>query len=277
MPACPLCNTPDCTRFAEVEGRRYHRCPDCALTFLDSRQLPGSDDERAIYDLHENAPDDPAYRAFLSRLTVHLLPRLRPGARGLDYGCGPGPALARLCEEQGFSMRIYDPFFSPGTAALDECYDFVTCTEAVEHFHRPGIEFARLAALLKPGGYLGIMTSWLADDAKFHRWHYRRDPTHVCFYKPETFAAIAERHGWSVEFPAMNIALMRKDSGREIHMGGASSRRQTMKSGRERPSRKDGEPRPEDFVGGPSPARSAPVKPDQSVQRGGKVLRHVFP
>lgn len=208
MPTCPLCDSPDCAPFAEVDGRCYFRCARCVLTFLDPAQLPTAEEERATYALHENDPNDSGYRTFLSRLTTHLVSRLMAGAHGLDYGCGPGPALARMLEEEGFRMSVYDPVFSPDPSALDGRYDFVTCTEVVEHFHRPGGEFARLAGLLRPGGYIGIMTSWLADDAGFARWHYRRDPTHVCFYKPETFAWIARQCGWTVEFPAPNITLL---------------------------------------------------------------------
>lgn len=54
------------------------------------------------------------------------------------------------------------------------------------------------------------MTTFLADGEDFARWHYRRDPTHVVFYREATFRVIARQRGWHCEIPAANVALMRK-------------------------------------------------------------------
>lgn len=195
---CPLCQHHDCPPFAQADGRDYFRCPCCELTFLHPQQLPAPDTERAHYDLHENDPDDPGYRAFLDRLAVPLCERLKPGSQGLDFGCGPGPALARMLEERGHHMTVYDPVFAPEASALERQYDFVTCTEVVEHFHQPAKEFELLVGLIRPGGILAIMTSMLHDGIDFQKWHYRRDPTHVCFYRRHTFLWLARQHGLSV-------------------------------------------------------------------------------
>ena len=138
--------------------------------------------------------------------------RLPEGARGLDFGCGPGPALARMLTEAGFDMALYDPFFHPDPAALDGRYDFITCTEVVEHLHRPAEIFHQLDGLLKAGGWLGIMTCFQTDDDRFANWHYRRDPTHVVFYRERTFAWLAERFGWHMEVPRKDVVLFRKRS-----------------------------------------------------------------
>ena len=89
------------------------------------------------YKMHDNAPDDPGYRAFLSRLWDVLRPRLRKSAVGLDYGCGPGPALACMIHEDGFAVEKYDLYFFPDRAPLQRKYDFITCTETVEHLRLP--------------------------------------------------------------------------------------------------------------------------------------------
>ena len=159
------------------------------------------------YRQHRNRPDDPAYRAFLARLADPLIPRIPRGARGLDYGSGPGPTLSVMMEEAGFTMRIWDPFFAPDPAPLEETYDFVTCTETAEHFHDPGREFRRLAGLLRPGGWLGLMTGILRPDVDFREWWYVRDPTHVAFYAPETLEWVADRHGWLLHDVASTVVL----------------------------------------------------------------------
>lgn len=194
----------------QVKGRRYWRCRQCLATYLDAAQRPGADEERRRYLQHNNGPHDPGYRAFLDRLVAPLLGLLPPNRCGLDYGCGPGPVLAQMLREAGHAVRLYDPFFHPDAAALAQTYDFITCSEVVEHFHHPAREFFRLRALLKPGGWLAIMTCFQADDRRFPDWHYRRDPTHVVFYRDQTFRHLARQHGMDCDIPAKDIVFLRR-------------------------------------------------------------------
>lgn len=111
-----------------------------------------------------NDPEDADYRRFLARLAGPLLQRLPSDATGLDYGCGPGPALACMLREAGLQIRLFDPFFAPDPAALDDLYDFITCTETIEHFHHPAEEFARFDRMVRPGGWLAVMTCFVTDE-----------------------------------------------------------------------------------------------------------------
>lgn len=215
--ACPVCAAPTVEPFLSIDGQDYWRCETCSARFLDSRQLPSCSAEYAHYLHHENRADDPAYRRFLSRLAAPLLERLPEASRGLDYGCGPGPALAAMLREAGHEMALYDPFFHPDSGALTGTYDFVTCTETAEHFHRPAEEFARLMALVRPGGWLAIMTCFQTADARFRNWHYRKDPTHVVFYREETLRYLAAAAGWFCDVPAKDVALMQRPPARQLH------------------------------------------------------------
>lgn len=198
---------------APVHGRRFRDCGTCRLLFVAPEHHVAPEAEREHYATHHNDPADPGYRAFLDRLARPLVERLPPGAEGLDYGSGPGPTLSRILRERGFPTDIYDPLFAPNPAPLRRRYDFVTCTEAAEHFHHPAHEFARLNGLLRPGGWLGLMTQLVPDDRPLEQWRYVRDPTHVCFYRPATLRWIAERHGWTVELRERGVALFRKGEG----------------------------------------------------------------
>ncbi len=211
MSACPLCGG---------EGRPFHRsdrdflrCGTCALTFVPPEQHAAPADESARYATHRNSPGDAGYRAFLDRVLAPLAARLPAGARGLDFGSGPGPTASVMMRERGFVMRDYDPFFASNETFLRDTYTFVTCTEVVEHFRRPAENFKMLDALLEPGGVLGVLTGVLEDDAAFPAWWYHRDATHIAFYRPETLAWIAARHGWTLERPSRDAALFVK-SGR---------------------------------------------------------------
>jgi SAM-dependent methyltransferase len=208
--ACPVCNAPEPEPFLHVDDREYWRCAACCARFLDPRHWPTREEERAEYLLHENDAGEPGYRRFLGKLAGPLLARLAPASSGLDYGCGPGPALAAMLREAGHAVALYDPFFHADARSLERTYDFITCTEAAEHFHAPAEEFARLDRLLRPGGVLALMTCFQTDDARFAGWHYRQDRTHVVFYREATLRHVAERQGWTCEIPVKDVALMRK-------------------------------------------------------------------
>lgn len=207
---CPVCRGHRPLPFCSIDGRHYWRCDVCGARFLDPRQRPSREDEYRHYLHHENDPGDPRYRRFLSKLADPLLERLSPGLSGLDYGCGPGPALAVMLRDAGHRMELFDPCFVAAPEPFRKSYDFITCTEVVEHFHRPAREFDRLDRMLRPNGWLAIMTCFQTEDQKFADWHYRRDPTHVVFYREETFRYIAQQRGWICEIPVKDVALMRK-------------------------------------------------------------------
>ena len=206
--SCPVCGGPGPAAFGGWDGLGYWRCDTCQARGLNPAHHPDAASEKAEYDRHENHVDDPGYRRFLSKLADPLRDRLAPGSQGLDYGCGPGPALAAMLGEAGFDMALFDPFYFPDTAPLHAHYDFVTCTEVAEHFHAPTQEFDRMGALLRPGGWLAVMTCFQTDDARFGGWQYRKDPTHVVFYRAETIAHLAAARGWSCKIPRKDVALM---------------------------------------------------------------------
>ncbi|WP_227663398.1 class I SAM-dependent methyltransferase [Marinobacter halophilus] len=207
---CPVCESGRLMPFRVVDGKIYLRCQQCSATVMEPSCRLSADEELAIYALHDNQPGDAGYRRFLSKLSHPLTEKLASGAQGLDFGCGPGPALAAMLEQAGFGMALYDPFFHPDRSVLERRYDFITCTEVVEHLHRPAEVFRQLDALVKPGGWLAIMTCFQADDDRFNHWHYRRDPTHVVFYREETFAWLADHYGWRLEIPRKDVVLLQK-------------------------------------------------------------------
>lgn len=211
-PCCPVCRGNATRHFITVAQQSYWRCGDCSATFLDPGQRPSRDAEKTEYDRHQNRVDDCGYRNFLRPAVEALTDRVAPRADILDYGCGPGPALAAVLDEQGYRVNIYDPIYAPNPVALGRPYDAITCTEVAEHFHDPAGEFERLDALLRPGGWLIVTTRFQTDDSRFAGWHYRRDPTHVVFYRPETFRLIGQRLGWQVACQPPQLVVMRKNT-----------------------------------------------------------------
>ena len=206
---CPLCGTRS-PHFHSDRRRDYRRCPTCDLTFVPKAFLPTPEQEKAEYDLHDNRPDDPGYRRFLSRVFEPVRAELEPGARGLDFGSGPGPTLSVMFEEAGFPTAVYDPFYAPDRAVLDGTYDFVTATEVVEHLHHPAEDLDLLWRLVAPGGRLGLMTKLARDLDAFRAWHYKNDRTHVIFFSRRTFEWLGEHRLAPPRFVGADVILFRK-------------------------------------------------------------------
>lgn len=207
--SCPLCRISEGRPFYQ-DRREYFCCPDCYLVFVRPDHFLPLDEEKSQYDKHENSPTDPRYRRFLGRLFNPLSERLTPGSSGLDFGSGPGPTLSVMFEEAGHSMEIYDPFYAPDLTLLKQKYDFITATEVVEHLHRPRQELDRLWSCLKPNGTLGIMTKRVIDREAFSNWHYKNDPTHVCFYSIETFHWLADYWDATLTVSDDDVVLFQK-------------------------------------------------------------------
>lgn len=207
---CPLCATEQNTPFFTDKRREYVRCDNCALVFVPPVYFLDRDAERAEYDLHENEIDDPGYRQFLARLAQPLLERLPAGASGLDFGCGPGPALAQMLRDGGCQVALYDSFYYPDQSVLGQYFDFVSATEVVEHLHRPGVQLQQLWQQLHAGGWLGVMTKLVRDAQAFASWHYKNDPTHVSFFSETTWYWWAQRQGASIEILGADVILLQK-------------------------------------------------------------------
>ena len=207
---CPLCNLTENYKFHTDKWREYYRCENCDLTFVPPVFYLTADEEKSRYDTHQNSPDDFGYRKFLSRMFIPLKDRIKSDSVGLDFGSGPGPTLSVMFQEAGYKMNIYDIFYANDKAIMNQKYDFITCTEVVEHLHNPMQEFKLFWDILKVNGYLGIMTKLTLDIRAFQKWHYIRDLTHVCFFSKQTFIWLGEYLDAQVTFLGKDIVLFNK-------------------------------------------------------------------
>lgn len=207
--SCPLCCAADAYELP-VAGKLYHRCRACELVWLDAAEHLDPAREKAVYDGHDNQVDDPRYRQFLQRAFGEVQRRLPPPASGLDFGCGPGPALIAMGREAGYQMAGYDKFYADEPELLAQQYDFITSTEVIEHIAEPRAVLDRLWACLKPGGLLVLQTQRVLGDERFQQWRYRHDPTHIVFFAEASFRALAARWQAQVEFPHADVAVITK-------------------------------------------------------------------
>ena len=208
---CIVCKNQEAVDFKNIKQKRYWKCSYCEAIFLDKEFYLSSNDEYKHYLTHNNDVNDPRYKKFLSNLMLPLIERIKLNSIGLDYGCGPGPALSLMLREKGYQMLNYDPFFHSKKRNLLKKYDFICCSETVEHFHNPFGEFTRFNELLNNNGTIGIMTNFHSEQDIFENWYYIKDPTHVVFYNKKTFQIIAKIFDWDCEFLGNNLVFLKKN------------------------------------------------------------------
>jgi len=221
---CPLCGTLACHDGMAL-SRLYCACNNCDLRFIPPGFHLSPEQEYNRYLLHQNSLSDEGYVQFLMvavKCVKTYLHKKTPSLPTiLDFGSGPSPVLVQLLNQEGFRAMGYDPLFGnqvvPGvilTASLEGQgpFDAVVSTEAVEHFRNPLIEWAKMTALIRPGGLLVVMTSLVLPETNLSSWYYAKDPTHIAFYSTSTFRYIGDHWGLSlVETNGRNWVVMRKN------------------------------------------------------------------
>lgn len=200
---CPLClaNILQSSQLKTNDLKIYYDCTECRLVFLDPLQTLSHDEEKKRYQLHENDINDLHYQNFVSDITnfisVYTSQKfLTSKALGLDFGAGPGPVMTKVLENQPIDIKLFDPYFHQNPEVLQLEYDFIICCEVIEHFYHPAKEFITLRKLLKSQSPLILKTEILYDNMNFDHWYYRKDPTHVCFYRTETFDWIFKKFNY---------------------------------------------------------------------------------
>ncbi|MFQ5691899.1 MAG: methyltransferase domain-containing protein [Nitrospinota bacterium] len=208
-----------------------------------SGPVPTKPDLRAIYEARaEGLPYRPG-RTFLSGgrtarkygELVKWLPRRTPG-RSVELGCGNGPYIAYLSRQSGrgplvatdLSLRTLvearrrvesegDPqgvfYVCCDMEALpfrSDRFDFVLCTQVIEHLLDDEGGLRELRRILRPGGRALISTDNEANrvsralelPVRLAKWCLRRPPGGFAFphrgYRPDAFVAMVRSAGLRV-------------------------------------------------------------------------------
>jgi SAM-dependent methyltransferase len=207
--ACKICAQDTRLIHDEQFAINYYYCSNCGFIFMDEAKILPPQQERERYLKHMNTPEDSGYADMLKTfIKTGILPFHGNIKTALDFGSGPEPVLAALLKEMGYEVDIYDIYFAPEPVYRNRTYDLITCTEVLEHLRNPLETLKMLKDHLQPGGILAVMTMFhplesgkrgkLPGEMEFKDWWYRRDPTHISFFRPETFRYIAELLGMSI-------------------------------------------------------------------------------
>lgn len=190
---CPLCKSPSNKFYKE----QYYQCSICKGIHRPMGTLPTISDEKARYDTHNNDIENVGYQNFVSPITNAIFENHTASEKGLDFGAGPGPVIAKMLGEKGYLLSLYDPIYHNYPELLVEQYDYIFACEVIEHLHTPYDEFQRLRDILNPGGKLYCMTHLYDVSIDFDKWYYKNDFTHVFIYTRETIDWIATNLGFA--------------------------------------------------------------------------------
>jgi hypothetical protein len=216
---CLLCRSSD-TNFlfsgkASRKLRDFYRCESCKLIFVPQVFHLSPQEERELYDKHQNHIDNKGYLAHLKRMIKFIEQKFdlekRKTMNVLDFGSGPNPVFANLLKELNFlEVSIYDPFYANDSLMLQRKYNLVTSVEVVEHFSNPQQSWQKLGSLVKSKGSLLLMTQMTDNVNSLKDWHYLRDATHVVFYCQETMAWIAQEFSLKVQRGEQDISFLKE-------------------------------------------------------------------
>ncbi|BCR36481.1 class I SAM-dependent methyltransferase [Mariniplasma anaerobium] len=201
MEICKLCNSKHMITYKHPKfDMIFHECLDCEVIYKDKSQILSEEDEKKVYDLHENTIDNPGYVNFLTNfIDSAVIPFIKKGI-ALDFGSGPGPVLQHILNTKyQFKCDIYDYYYAKHKKVFDKKYDLITSTEVFEHLSNPISILNQFHEILKSQGIVSIMTLFYPKDQEtFFDWFYIRDPSHITFFTPKTFEVIASLTGFKV-------------------------------------------------------------------------------
>ena len=193
---CPLCSE-ECRTFTDPTSMiDYWHCPDCELIGKFPEYHQEFKQQKQRYDLHQNNAESEGYRAYFRRFLDFVLPRIGTVDRALDFGSGSSSLLSDMLKEEGIACDRYDPIYYPDERYSERSYGLIVSVEVFEHLHHPAKTFMQLVERLDPGGFLAIQTEFHKNDREaFLSWYYRMDPTHIVFFRPETFRRLCGLYG----------------------------------------------------------------------------------
>lgn len=200
---CKICGGSTSAYYDKRIQATFHWCSVCDFIFKDEKDLIDVKKEKAIYDAHQNSLEDQKYVAYLDKfIQKGVLPYVKEGSKGLDYGSGPTPVLKHILSTvYHYEMLGYDLFYEDAKENLKQTFDFLVSTEVIEHIKEPISIFQTFYRLLQPGGVLALMTLLHPSNSEeLLDWHYTRDRSHISLFSMKTLETVAKITGFKVIF-----------------------------------------------------------------------------
>lgn len=182
------------------EDKNYYFCDCCGVVYKSKDLILNNSEEKKRYEYHNNSIDDIKYVNYFKKFIDNSVIPYINGKEGLDYGCGKNCVLEQILErDYQLEVDSYDKYFL-NDVKLQSRYDFIVCTEVIEHIDNP-LDFLNiLDNFLTPGKTISIMTQLLDNVNDFFSWWYIRDETHICFFSVKTFKFIARKMNYDIVY-----------------------------------------------------------------------------
>src|ERR1700730_11178114 len=217
--SCLVCGGTHAKQRFVKRGYAVLRCADCGLEFVAPTPSPS---ELADYYDRSYAVPLELYAAASERNAARIadLERWSP-ARGrlMELGASYGRALA-AARDRGwdvvgvelsptastyarthFALTVFNCDLADAALA-DASFDAVIGWHVLEHVRNPRDQLLRLAALLKPGGVLGLRVPNIASfgaRAAGQWWPWMCPPAHLWFFSSTTLPRLLQACGFEVK------------------------------------------------------------------------------
>lgn len=207
-----------CTNRGHGKFVRVVECASCHLRALHPSP-PAAEVERSYVEVEdpEYLVIEPQRRIAFQRLVGRVGAWCAPPGRLLDVGCYTG-LFPLVAQERGWDVFGIEPSrwaariaaqrlgsrvtagFLRDVTFAPASFDIVTSWDVIEHVTDPMGDLARMARLLRPGGWLFLST--MASDAPIVRVLGRRWPwymeMHRFYFTPATLGTLLQRCGFRV-------------------------------------------------------------------------------
>jgi SAM-dependent methyltransferase len=225
--SCLVCGGTHAEQRFVQRGYPVFRCTGCGLEFV--APIPNPSELADYYNRGYAVPLE-RYAAADRRNIARIadLERWCPGrGRLLELGASYGHSLA-LARERGwdpvgvelsptaseyarthFGLKVFNCDLA-GAPLADGSFDAVIGWHVLEHVRNPKDQLLRLAALLKPGGVLGLRVPNIASfgaRAAGQWWPWMCPPAHLWFFSPATLPRLLHACGFEV----MEVETLRGD------------------------------------------------------------------
>lgn len=212
---CKICSEPALSFYDDYMQCQTYHCKACEFIFKDDEAIVSKERELKVYQQHNNTEENLGYVAmFQDFIDKTITPHKADIKTVLDFGSGPNPVLSNMLTRGGLDVDHYDKFFAPQKVYEERKYDLITSTEVIEHISNVQEVMALFSKHLNSGGYLALMTQFHPNEKDAYlNWWYRRDPTHISFFRPKSFTVLAQQHGFTlIYYDDKKLVLLQKSS-----------------------------------------------------------------
>jgi SAM-dependent methyltransferase len=196
----------------------YYKCQNCGFIFTNAldkwsdsdfkkyiynedyslidRPIPGSDDEKVANGLLSIEHDSRYIESLNLQVQIHSQKNLSI----FDYGSGnPNSPYKLAFERNGYEYTDYDPFRNEIKIDQSKRFDFIICSEVIEH----AVDLDKVAAdfnlLLHPQGLIHLSTLLFPKDhSSIEHWYISPRNGHLSIHTHFSLYCLLGRHGLNV-------------------------------------------------------------------------------